>query len=281
MLTTWLLTLAHAGCPPLALDGTLPATGTGNVPYDQPLMVVAPDGPCSSALALILVGPGGSPTNLPTNRQRLGATWVYRSLPTLVPDTTYQLVVTDGSSQQVIPFVTGDSPYEAPLLDLSITDTQLGDSDGLTATVVVEANTSAGNLLHYSGSMAPGDPHQAILSRGGSETTLVTAQIVDGIACAAVRAEAPLGDRTPWVQACELIDPAVDTGPRYEWVDTGTPPVETGYYDEYEWEDYDRYYDGNNDDFVLFACGGCQSAARPPAALLLPLVLLGLRRRRA
>jgi len=283
VLIAWLLTLAHAGCPPLQIDGSLPTPGATDVPTDQPVLLLVPDGPCAGELGLGLVDASGSSRSIPFERDRLGATWVYRSIDLpLSPGETYSLAVHDGRAPFLIPFTTGSRPYEAPLLSLSLHSSELESADdGFTATVRVSATGAPGTLLHWTGAAEPTDPWFATLATGGEVEQLVPAQVIDDEACVAVRAETPQRDMTPWIQTCVEVPPVdpipqtTDTGEPPKTEDTGFP-IDTGYY----WENYyyDHYYSGS-DDFILFGCGGCQSTGTPPAWLF-PMVLVPWMRRR-
>jgi len=283
VLIAWLSTLAHAGCPPLSFQGTSPVVGAVDVPIDHPAMVVVDDGPCAANLSMAILNVNtGQPQQVPTQRTRVGTSWVYRAvdLP-LQPGTDHTLAVSDGRAPAVIPFQTGQRAYEPPQLSLSITDAELYDAgDGLSATIRVFAETSAGNLLHFTGAMLADEPTHARLSEGGTTIELVQAQVIDGLACVSVRAETFEGNRTPWVQTCELVEEPdiIDTATFYPRVETGYP-VDTGYYDWYGYGyGYDYYESGP--DFVIFSCGGCQSSPGSAPLALLPLTLFALRRRR-
>ncbi len=282
MLIAWLLTLAHAGCPPLQIDGSLPTPGATNVPTDQPLLLLVPDGLCAGELGLGLVDASNSSRPIPFERDRLGATWVYRStdLP-LSPGETYSLAVHDGRAPFLIPFTTGSQPYQA-LLSLSLHSSELVSADGFTATVRVATTGASGTLLHWTGAAEPADAWFATLATGSQTEQLVSAQVIDDEACVAVRAETPERNMTPWLQTCvevpevELTTEPIDTGEPPKTADTGS--LDTGYH--WENDDYGGYLYGDSDDFILFGCGGCQSSGASPAWLF-PLVLFPWSRRRS
>jgi hypothetical protein len=243
--------------------------------------VLVPDGPCASDLGLGIADQEGLRA-IPFDKERVGATWVYRSAgPPFEAEQAYTLVVLSEGDPFPVGFTTGSRPYQPPPLSLTLGGTELVDpGDGIVAPMAVHATSAAGNLLHFTGAAEPTDPWFATLSDGDESYRIVNAQIIDDEACVAVRAASASGALTPWVQSCQAVEetvPPVDTGDPPEEEETALP-IDTGYWDEGYY--LDGYYYGSNNEFVLFGCGGCQSGGGPSTALLLPLALLPWMRRR-